>query len=86
MYEKGIMFRIERDQEIIEIEEQLPLLPLRDVVVFPYMIVPLLVGRESSVKALQQAMIKDRYIFLCAQRDPTVEEPRNEFATREAIS
>lgn len=69
------MFRIERDQDIIEIHEQLPLLPLRDVVVFPYMIVPILVGRESSVKALQQAMIKDRCIFLCAQKDPTVEEP-----------
>ncbi|UCE19367.1 MAG: endopeptidase La [Gemmatimonadota bacterium] len=69
------MFRIERDQEIIEFPEQLPLLPLRDVVVFPHMIVPILVGRESSMKALQQAMVKDRCIFLCAQKDPAVEEP-----------
>ncbi|MFQ6092800.1 MAG: endopeptidase La [bacterium] len=69
------MFRIERDQEIIEIHERLPLLPLRDVVVFPYMIVPILVGRESSMKALQEAMIKDRLIFLCAQKNPAVEGP-----------
>jgi len=69
------MFRIERDQEIIEIRERLPLIPLRDVVVFPYMIVPILVGRESSVKALQQAMVKDRLIFLCAQNNPAVETP-----------
>ena len=69
------MYRIERDQEIIEIPEQLPLIPLRDVVIFPYMIVPILVGRETSMKALQQAMVKDRLIFLCAQRNPSIETP-----------
>lgn len=53
----------------------LPLLALRDIVVFPYMVVPLLVGRRRSIEAVSRAMEKDRIIFLAAQKDAAVEEP-----------
>ena len=55
--------------------DQLPLLPLRDVVVFPYMVTPLLVGRTRSVAALEAAMTRDKYICVIAQHEPDVEEP-----------
>ena len=47
-----------------------PVLPLRDIVVFPHMIVPLFVGRDKSVAALEAAMAADKEIFLVAQCDP----------------
>ena len=49
---------------------ELPLLPLRNIVVFPQMIAPLFVGREKSVAALEKAMEADKDIFLVAQLDP----------------
>ena len=52
-----------------------PVLPLRDIVVFPHMIVPLFVGRERSVRALEAVMAQDRPILLAAQRDASVDEP-----------
>jgi ATP-dependent Lon protease len=52
-----------------------PLLPLRDIVVFPGMVVPLFVGREKSVAALEAAMAADKDIFLLAQLDPGCDEP-----------
>lgn len=56
----------------------LPLLPLRDVVVFPHMVVPLFVGREKSIKALEHAMSVEKSIFLCTQKDAKVDEPSEE--------
>jgi ATP-dependent Lon protease len=53
----------------------LPVLPLRDIVVFPHMIVPLFVGREKSVRALEEVMRTDRQILLSSQRDPSMDEP-----------
>ncbi|MBW2322184.1 MAG: LON peptidase substrate-binding domain-containing protein, partial [Deltaproteobacteria bacterium] len=53
----------------------LPLLPLRDVVVFPYMVVPLFVGREQSIKALEHAMSLEKSIFLAAQVDAKIDDP-----------
>jgi ATP-dependent Lon protease len=53
----------------------LPLLPLRDIVVFPQMIVPLFVGRDKSVTALEKAMAGDKDIFLVAQLDPSEDDP-----------
>src|ERR671921_1792000 len=53
----------------------LPLLPLRDIVVFPGMVVPLFVGREKSVAALEAAMTGDKDIFLLAQLDPGCDDP-----------
>ncbi|KPL17507.1 MAG: DNA-binding protein [candidate division Zixibacteria bacterium SM23_81] len=69
------MITIQREEEIIELHEKLPILPLRDVVIFPYMIFPLLVGRQISITALQEAMMLDRQILLCTQKNPTVEIP-----------
>ena len=57
------------------IPDSLPLLPLRDIVIFPNMVVPILVAREASVEALQAALIQDRYIFLILQKDPETEIP-----------
>ena len=53
----------------------LPVLPLRDIVVFPHRIVPLFVGREKSVAALEAAMASDKQLFLVAQLDPSEDEP-----------
>lgn len=53
----------------------LPLLPLRDLVVFPHMVVPLLVGRQKSIRALEEADKKDKAILLCAQKAVKVEDP-----------
>ncbi len=55
--------------------ETLPLLPVRDVVVFPYMILPLFVAREGSVAAVDAAMGRDQLVFLASQKDPYVEQP-----------
>ena len=52
-----------------------PVLPLRDIVVFPHMIVPLFVGREKSVRALEEVMAEDRQILLSSQIDPSVDDP-----------
>ena len=55
--------------------ETLPLLPLRDVVIFPYMVAPLFVGREKSIRALEEAMKKKKEIFLVAQKDAKTNDP-----------
>ena len=56
----------------------LPILPLRDVVVFPHMVIPLFVGREKSVKALEFAMQADKRILLVAQRGPDIDDPKSD--------
>jgi ATP-dependent Lon protease len=56
-------------------KNQYPILPLRDVVVFPNMVVPLFVGREKSIKALEYAMSHEKDIFLAAQKDAAVDNP-----------
>lgn len=53
----------------------IPVLPLRDVVVYPYMVIPLFVGRERSIKALEVAMAADKQILLVAQKNPTDDQP-----------
>jgi ATP-dependent Lon protease len=55
--------------------DTLPVLPLRDIVVFPHMIVPLFVGREKSIRALEEAMREDKRILLVAQRNPGDDDP-----------
>jgi ATP-dependent Lon protease len=59
-------------------EKVLPLLPLRDVVIYPYMLAPLFVGREKSIKALEEAAKGNKEVFLSAQKDAKVNEPGNE--------
>lgn len=53
----------------------LPVLPLRDIVIYPHMIFPVLIGRASSLKSVAEALEREKYIFLVAQRDPSKEEP-----------
>ncbi len=59
----------------LTIPEVLPLLPVRDIVVFPYMILPLFVGRDKSVAAVDAALSRDRLIFLASQKDVSKEDP-----------
>ena len=54
-----------------------PLLPLRDIVIFPSMVVPLFVGREKSIKALQEAMRSDKSIVLVTQKNSEVDDPNS---------
>jgi ATP-dependent Lon protease len=62
--------------------KRLPMMPIREVVIFPYMMTPFVVGRESSVRALEEAMAADKKIFLATQHDASVDEPRpNEIYT-----
>jgi ATP-dependent Lon protease len=55
---------------------KLPMMPIRDVVIFPHMMTPFVVGRESSVRALEEALAGDRKIFLATQHDASVDEPK----------
>src|ERR1700728_3893325 len=61
---------------------RLPMMPIRDVVIFPYMMTPFVVGRESSVRALEEAMAGEKKIFLATQHDASIDEPKpNEIYT-----
>ncbi len=57
---------------------ELPLLPLRDVVVYPHMVIPLFVGRERSIEALEEAMANDKQILLVAQKNASIDDPGEE--------
>jgi ATP-dependent Lon protease len=60
-------------------QQRLPLVPLRDMVVFPHMMAPFIVGREQSVQALEQSLgVSEKLIFLVAQKDPKIDEPVQE--------
>ncbi|MGH9509172.1 MAG: LON peptidase substrate-binding domain-containing protein, partial [Terriglobales bacterium] len=52
------------------------MMPIRDVVIFPFMMTPFVVGRESSVRALEEALAADKKIFLATQHDASVDEPK----------
>src|SRR5690348_18015371 len=54
----------------------LPMMPIRDVVIFPYMMTPFVVGRESSIRALEEALAGDKKIFLATQHDASVDDPK----------
>src|ERR1043165_3527662 len=64
-----------RDKDKNDVIETLPMVPLRDVVVFPHMMIPFVVGRPSSIKALDYALLKGKRIFLSAQHDATRDNP-----------
>ena len=59
-------------------KKQVPLLPLRDVIIFPHMVVPLFVGREKSIAALEEASKRDNELFLVTQKDSSVLNPDQE--------
>ena len=62
----------------MDVYETLPVVPLRDVVVFPHMMMPFVIGRPSSIRALEHALGKDKRIFLAAQHDAGTDDPRPE--------
>ena len=68
----------DNDTEALEPQVRYPMLPLRDVVVFPHMVIPLFVGREKSIKALDHAMESGKQIFLAAQHDAADDDPSPE--------
>jgi ATP-dependent Lon protease len=63
------------EKDLLSLTESLPLLPVKDIVVFPYMVLPLFVSREKSIKSLEEALSKDRLIFLVAQKKLSEEDP-----------
>jgi len=65
----------QRDNESIPTSDRVPVLPLRDVVIFPYVVIPLLVGRPASLAAIEAALSEDKIILLVAQRDGEKQEP-----------
>jgi ATP-dependent Lon protease len=69
---------IDEDDPEAEIPTTLPLMPVRDVVIFTDMLLPLFVGRERSVNAIEEAVEKDRFLFLATQKDPGIENPKPE--------
>lgn len=62
-------------QEISQAQNELPLLPLRDVVVYPHMVIPLFVGRQKSIEALERAMANDKQVLLVAQKSASEDDP-----------
>jgi ATP-dependent Lon protease len=69
----------EKESSIVEsLPEVLPILPLRDIVIFPYMIFPVLVGREQSIRAANYALDNTKYIFLSTQKKSNIEDPKRE--------
>jgi len=60
----------------MEVYETLPIVPLRDVVVFPHMMMPFVIGRPASIRALEHALAKDKRIFLAAQHDAATDDPQ----------
>ena len=63
------------DRRVEDIPDLIPLLPIRDIVIYPYMMIPLFVGREISINAVNEALARDRHIFLVVQKDSTEDEP-----------
>jgi len=63
------------NSDVNEIPSELPLLPIRDLVVFPFMVVPLFVGRDVSMAAIEHALASEKLLFLCAQRNAGADEP-----------
>lgn len=69
---------IEEDIGDTEIPTMLPLLPVRDVVIFTDMLLPLFVGRDKSIRAVESAASKDRFLFVATQKDPDIEDPKSD--------
>ncbi len=67
--------RDDKEKKMTEELTILPMLPLRDIIIFPHMVVPLFVGRERSINALDEAMNKDKLLFLAAQKDAKIQDP-----------
>src|ERR671929_1251676 len=69
---------VDAGEQNLQIPESLPVLPLRDIVIYPFMIVPLFVSRERSIRAVDEALGENRMILLASQKDLDKEEPTGE--------
>lgn len=69
---------IEKEGNLDDIPTTLPMMPVRDVVIFTDMLLPLFVGRDKSIKAVEESVKTDRYLFLSAQKDSEVENPKSD--------
>jgi len=69
---------IEEDEKDATLPETLPLMSVRDIVIFNDMLLPLFVGREKSVRAVEEAVAKNGYLFLATQKDPSIENPEQD--------
>lgn len=67
-----------KKEEKIELPEILPLIPIKDMVIYPYMNIPIIIGRDFSVRGVEESLTKDRFIFLVTQKDPSQETPSPE--------
>src|SRR3970040_2545 len=71
------MFNRDKEKEKEKLEgKRMPRIPIRDVVIFPHMMTPFVVGRESSVRALEEALAGEKKIFLATQHDASVDDPK----------
>lgn len=71
-----LLIQIEnKEKDNLTIPKKLTILPLRDIIIFPNMIFPVLIGRATTLKSIAQAVEKDKFIFVTAQKDPSIEEP-----------
>lgn len=88
LYRPILQSKIEQPHDVSDLEKfmseerverlSIPVLPLRDVVVYPHMVIPLFVGREKSIRCLEAAMAADKQVFLAAQKDASVDEPEQQ--------
>src|SRR5256886_14793208 len=69
---------VDAGEQNLQVPESLPVLPLRDIVIYPFMIVPLFVSREKSIRAVDEALGENRMILLVCQKDLDKEEPQQE--------
>ena len=66
---------VDEELDPIQIPDEMPVIPLRQLVVFPYMALPLFLGRERSIEAMEDALSNERCVLLVSQRDADVEDP-----------
>ena len=72
-----VIFQDPQSNEAIKVPDMIPILPVRNMVLFPFSVLPLTVGRESSTKLIEDVSSADnRYLGVIAQRDPSVDEPQ----------
>src|SRR5438552_1849260 len=76
--EENIQITAENNLSKLDIPSVLPVVPLRDIVIFPYMMYPVLAGRESTVKAINTSLENEKYVMLVTQMDSKIEDPEPE--------
>ena len=73
------------NEQELQIPNDLPVLPLRDIVIYPFMIVPLFVSREKSIRAVDEALGENRMILLASQRDLDRKSPQQTISTKSEL-